>query len=314
MKYFKYFEEINNDLDDDFLLNMAKNAIRNNSIETLQFAIKQGLDLDKHKVSLIGYAESTVSNYDIIEHINIEKYNENSKELETLLYHSRSTKIEGIRSLKNLKSFNAVHHGDDVILEDISEIVYNQNLENVSLSNNRVKDISPLAKLSKIKTLHLGSNPDIKDYTPLQELPNLKILYINNNEIKDVSFLFNMKSTVLDFLNIEMNFIEDVTPLFSLKALEILDANYNKIKDVSILFGLENLKRLEVSDNQITTLEGVEKSSLVEDDDRSLGIQCRGNPLPEEVLKFVNQNQSYDDYDSLSGVKNYYTKKSNQLN
>ena len=327
MKYFKYFEELNNDdnddngLDQQFLLNMAINSIRNNSLETWKFAVDKGLDIDRWAYRLIVYAiKDDIYNFDMIKHFgnqgedffknNIinQKWNEefNFRYKGDISYYKvkknlNLTKVRGLRSLENLTSFSAMTF-NEVELVDISDLAYNTNLEKLVLTDNDVIDISALSKLKNLKEIFLTGNSNIKDLTPLQDLPNLENLFIGRCELKDVSFLSGMTS--LKHLHMSENNIEDLTPLKSLINLEKLNVAKNNIKDITPLLNLP-LMRLEIEDNQVTTLKGIENMDTLAKKYLN-GIRFRNNPLPPEVLQYVHKEPKYDNYDDTMGIKDYY--------
>ncbi|MEC4804339.1 MAG: leucine-rich repeat domain-containing protein, partial [Jaaginema sp. PMC 1080.18] len=56
----------------------------------------------------------------------------------------------------------------------------------ISLSNNEIEDVTPLASLQNLTTLGLSENK-IVDVTPLASLQNLTRLELSNNKIVDVT-------------------------------------------------------------------------------------------------------------------------------
>ena len=90
----------------------------------------------------------------------------------------------------------------------------------LSLSNNKITDLRPLAGLTELKVLDLGTNK-ITDVTPLAGLSNLEKLFLHRNQITDLAPLVGL--TKLETLNLVLNQITDVTPLAGLSNLEKLD-------------------------------------------------------------------------------------------
>ncbi len=121
-----------------------------------------------------------------------------------------------------------------------------EKVEKLNLSNNKISDLSALAKLTRLTDLHLGFN-QISDLSALNELKQLKNLTLYSNQISDVSALKEL--THLTGLNLSENKINDVNPLGELKRLTTLNLGFNRISDVSILVELHQLTRLHLEDN-----------------------------------------------------------------
>ncbi|MDE0017046.1 MAG: leucine-rich repeat domain-containing protein [Candidatus Poribacteria bacterium] len=84
------------------------------------------------------------------------------------------------------------------------------NLKELTLFNNTISDISPLARLTHLRTLFLSGN-FISNISPLANLKNLLILVLPRNSISDISPLANLKN--LKKLNCRHNTISDIQTL-----------------------------------------------------------------------------------------------------
>ncbi len=91
-------------------------------------------------------------------------------------------------------------YGDKI--KEIEGIQVLTKLEVLSLTDNEIFDISPLAGLINLKGLYLSAN-NISDVSPLSSLNNLEYLSIYRNNISSLSALSNLKG--LKFLNISGN-------------------------------------------------------------------------------------------------------------
>jgi Leucine-rich repeat (LRR) protein len=80
------------------------------------------------------------------------------------------------------------------------------NLQELTISDNDVKNIEPLRELSNLRILGLWGN-DIKDITVLKYLSNLERVYLNDNSIRDISSLCNLKE--LKKLTLQRNPLSD---------------------------------------------------------------------------------------------------------
>ncbi len=154
-------------------------------------------------------------------------------------------------------------------IKDLSGIEKLTNLKQLNLCGNELKDISELKNLANLESIDLSHN-EISDISTLKNLTNLKKLNLGNNKVRDVSALSNL--TNLQELNLgyisyhgfetpdpEANYNEigDISTLKNLTNLQTLNLGYTKIKDISGLKGLSNLKTLNLSSNQISDISSV---------------------------------------------------------
>ena len=180
--------------------------------------------------------------------------------------------ITNLRPLSNLTFLESLHLwalSPDTLTLDLHPLATLVNLEELSLGNSRVSDISSLAGLKKLRDLSLLHN-DIQDLRPLAGLTELRILSIEGNPINDLSPLAGLSLRELDLSNAS---ITDLRPLATLINLEALFLSGNGISDISPLSGLTKLRELHLSDNSIEDLHPL--SALTEL--RILWIQ--GNPI-----------------------------------
>ena len=121
-----------------------------------------------------------------------------------------------------------------------------RNLRVLNLSNNRVRDFTPLGKLRKLQELDLSSNR-IHGISSLPSMPGLKRLVLWNNRISDVTSL--AKNQQLEYLDLSANRIEDISPLVELYKLRTLNLRQNRVTDITPLAGLTNLTYLNLHSN-----------------------------------------------------------------
>jgi internalin A len=112
--------------------------------------------------------------------------------------------------------------GDDKPLtsEDLEELMPEiLNIEGLTIfdaMNNKLSNISFLAKLKNLEILGFGGN-EISDLSVLGEFKDLKELYFWENEIRDISPI--QKLIGLKALHLEGNAISDISPITGLKNL-----------------------------------------------------------------------------------------------
>ena len=99
---------------------------------------------------------------------------------------------------------------DNASVESLIGIGNFTNLKTLSLSQNNITDISPLANLTNLKELYLWGN-QIDNVTALGNLTNLEVLVLSQNNITDISPLANL--TNLKELYLWGNPVLDYSPI-----------------------------------------------------------------------------------------------------
>ena len=157
--------------------------------------------------------------------------------------------LTGLEHAHNLRSLSL----RDNNISDISPLaeLKNKKLAYLTLSFNNISDISPLAELTKLDYLHLDNN-NISDISPLAELKNVRQLLLHDNNISDISPLAGL--TRLETLGLQNNNISDVSPLTGLTQLRELRLTDNNISDLSPLAGLTQLQKLSINSNNISDI------------------------------------------------------------
>ena len=174
------------------------------------------------------------------------------------------------------------------IIKDISPLKVLKNLKGLDISENNIEDLTPLAELKQLTELFLrgwlGSNRNIKDITPLSELKQLTILYLDGN-FDDITPLAGLKQ--LTSLYLQGNF-DDITPLLELKQLAYLGLSWNEISDITPLSELKQLTSLYLQGNNISDVTPLQNLINLE------RLDLRGNPIadktPLEELRKKNPN------------------------
>jgi Leucine-rich repeat (LRR) protein len=139
-------------------------------------------------------------------------------------------------------------------------------LEELSLANGTLNDITPLSDMIRLKKLNLSGNP-VSDLSPISNLPDLVQLDISNTAI---SKLDAVKAIVtLEQLNCSGTQIKKLDPvsyLVNLKKLECYNTGIGNLKPLTVLFGLKQLvcyntklttKKVEAFKEQMPGLEVV---------------------------------------------------------
>ena len=119
-----------------------------------------------------------------------------------IIYNSKLTSLEGIEDYPDLEKiyiFKKYKYGTIMDLKSISNLV---KLNNLSILNYNIDDISFLSALNKLTFLDLSYN-NIVDISILKNLYNLEVLRIHDNYIEDISILKNLVK--LTSLNLACN-------------------------------------------------------------------------------------------------------------
>ncbi|KAM9388201.1 leucine-rich repeat-containing protein 23 [Phaethornis superciliosus] len=139
-------------------------------------------------------------------------------------------------------------------LTDISLLECFIHLRYVDLSENKLKDLSPLSNLTQLLWLKVDGN--LLTSACMQELPYLQIISFAQNRIKDME---GITHPLLANLSLKGNKIQKLLSLShgQLFSLQILELRGNKIERTAGL-NLPKLKDLYLAQNAIQSLEGLE--------------------------------------------------------
>ena len=100
-------------------------------------------------------------------------------------------KPEGPLTRGDLKRLDDELAADKAGIENLFGLDHAINLTKLTLANNQISDLSPLASLTNLTLLRLDSN-QISDLSPLASLTNLIELRLNFNQISDISPLASL--------------------------------------------------------------------------------------------------------------------------
>ena len=163
-------------------------------------------------------------------------------------------------------------------IKDLSPIALHSSLTSLMLSQNNISDISPLSGLSNLVNLFLGENK-ISEISSLRSLSKLLVLEINDNDISDISPLIDL--TNLNTLDLENNDIQEISIIENLRALRFLDLSHNNITNITALSALKSIKRLDLSENNISDLSPLVGLSNLE------AVYLGGNNISELDRKTI---------------------------
>ena len=259
---------------------------------------------DYPNLKLVSAAGNNIENIDVLKYLtNLESLNLDNN------------KIKDISALKNLNHLRAVSFENNNItkldaLSNKNELerlflssngglelatLKNDNLEQLTVNNTNIRDLSVVSNLPKLKKLTANDNK----ITTLSHLKNAKVLEsveVNNNKIDSLDF----ENSTITSLEIKNNKLEEINNINKLSALENLDASSNKISEFpsnkqdklinltinnNVIRSMENinnltaLKYLTMSNNYVSTLALKEKNKTLE------YLDISHNTIPKEELE-----------------------------
>lgn len=117
------------------------------------------------------------------------------------------------------------------------------------LNNNKITDLSPLAKLKHLKNLYVSHNR-VTDIGGLLGLKELSELDLSSNQLTSLQGI--EQSTGMSLINLDNTGITDLSLLSPLLNLKVLIANDNNITDIRPLQGMAALFQVALSGNPVT--------------------------------------------------------------
>lgn len=117
--------------------------------------------------------------------------------------------------------------------------------------NRPVRDITALRYLTGLTGLSLGDN-EIKEIVPLAACVNLKRLHLKENHIRDISALANCRC--LEWLDVGSLPIEDLLPIRDLPLLRELEISYAQLPVFSRMGQQLALRKLDISHDDLDNL------------------------------------------------------------
>ena len=156
-----------------------------------------------------------------------------------------------------------------------------------------VQNLEGLAPLINVTELSI-TNSNLKSIKGIEHLSNITYLEIYNNELSDLDGVQHLDK--LYDLDLDNNNVESLEPLKNLNNLNNLSCSNNRISDLTPLSNIEDLGQLDIRSNRITSIKPILKLPLHE-------LQMLGNPLPDEILEFIDFADVDVDFD---GILLYY--------
>ena len=139
-----------------------------------------------------------------------------------------------------------------VSLAPIQDFIW---LERLTINNQAIHDLTPLANKKYLLELNAENNP-ISSLSPIEGSTMLESLNLENTQIKDLGSLSKMNNLVT--LNASGTPVKSLKPLSGLQKLENLFVNNTNVKSLSPVEDIASLKQLKVYNTKVKARE-VEK-------------------------------------------------------
>ena len=180
-----------------------------------------------------------------------------------------------------------------------------RHLRTLFLDRNSITDIAPLAGLGSLAALTLSHNA-VADWTPLAGMESLYFLAMDTSSLGGLPVL----PSGLSYLYLADNFISDIAGLSDMRNLQELDVSGNEITSLDPLAGIR-LRYFHANDNEIVDLSPVVFSRLRElhvrnnavrdisplypslDGTQLLMVDVRRNPLADNALRVLETLREY---------------------
>ena len=178
------------------------------------------------------------------------------KSTDTTAISAPGAKLQTLSGLEHFSKLITLTVNDNELF-DLTPLAELDKLQNLTLGNltgtgagNRFTDLSPLSGLTGLRHLVLN-RCGVMDISALAPLTELTELYLSDNALGDLSALGGM--TKLNTLSLNYAGLSDISALSGLTSLTCLELEGNHITDLTPLYGLQNLTTLYISGNAVTT-------------------------------------------------------------
>ena len=300
---------------------------------------------DYPNLKLISAAGNNIENIDVLKNLtNLESLNLDNNKIKDIsalkdLNHLKAVSLEN-NNITKLDALSNKNELERLFLSNNSGLelatLKNDSLEQLTVNNTNIRDLSVVSNLSKLKKIVANDNK----ITTLSHLKNAKILEsveVNNNKIDSLDF----ENKTITSLEIKNNKLEDINNIHKLSALENLDASDNKISEFptnkqdklinltvsnNVIRTMENvnnltaLKYLTMANNYVETLTLKEKNKTLEYLDISHNIVSKeeleipsGENIPKGIVSNFEKVESGDIKENYTLTADYITEQAEKL-
>ena len=136
-------------------------------------------------------------------------------------------------------------------IESVEDLKWFTELEDLSLENCRLTNVSAIFNLKNLKKLDLSQNC-INSVEGIENLELLEMVDLSGNLIEDASFLSHLTSLMV--VDISGNLIMEIPEIASKESLIELDLAENFVGSLDFMKNNESITSLDISDNNIKNL------------------------------------------------------------
>ena len=300
---------------------------------------------DYPNLKLVSAAGNNIENIDVLKNLtNLESLNLDNNKIKDIsalkdLNHLRAVSLEN-NNITKLDALSNKNELERLFLSNNSGLelstLKNDNLEQLTVNNTNIRDLSVVSNLPKLKKIVANDNK----ITTLSHLKNAKVLEsveVNNNKIDSLDF----ENSTITSLEIKNNKLEDINNVYKLTGLENLDASGNKISEFpsnkqnklinltvnnNVIRTMENvnnltaLKYLTMSNNYVSTLALKEKNKTLEYLDISHNIVPKeeleipsGGNIPKGIMSNFEKVEGGDIKENYTLSADYITEQAEKL-
>jgi hypothetical protein len=145
-----------------------------------------------------------------------------------------------------------------VSLDPLTDLMW---LERLTINNQGVHDLTPLAHKEHLIELNAQNNP-VSSLKPIEESTLLELLNIENTQVDDLAPLSKMNNLIT--LNASGTPVKSLKPLSGLMRLENLFVNNTNVRSISPVENIPSLKQLKVYNTKVKkrAVESVQQKRL----------------------------------------------------
>ena len=300
---------------------------------------------DYPNLKLISAAGNNIENIDVLKNLtNLESLNLDNNKIKDIsalkdLNHLKAVSLEN-NNITKLDALSNKNELERLFLSNNSGLelstLKNDSLEQLTVNNTNIRDLSVVSNLSKLKKIVANDNK-ITTLSHLKNAKTLESVEVNNNKIDSLDF----ENKTITSLEIKNNKLEDINNVHKLSALENLDASGNKISEFptnkqdklinltvsnNVIRTMENvnnftaLKYLTMSNNYVETLTLKEKNKTLEYLDISHNIVSKeeleipsGENIPKGIVSNFEKVESGDIKENYTLTADYITEQAEKL-
>ena len=158
-------------------------------------------------------------------------------------------------------------------ISQLQELNYVSNYENIKyldLSYNQIDNLNGLEQLQELERLTLSNNK-LKQVALSKSMPKLEFLDVRHNQIENINFSYLFPK--LHTLKIDNNEVKQINELSSFSELEVFSASSNRIIEIPFL-NHTYIRTLNLAHNNITNLENLNCFT-----ERLSILDISGNPI-----------------------------------